>query len=55
MLGRQVQDHDVGDAAISRNLFEELLDRLDATGGGADADNKKVLGAHDVIVVSLTG
>jgi hypothetical protein len=38
--------HDVGQAAVGRDLLEEVFERLQATGGGTDAyDGKGQLGA----------
>ena len=46
MLRREVQDHDVRDAAVGRDLLEETLDRLNAASRRADADDQKVPRLH---------
>ena len=36
-IRRQVQDDDVGETKVGRQRAEKVLERFDASGGGADA------------------
>ena len=41
-FGSQMHDHDKGGASTVGQRFEERLQRLDAAGGGADSDDRRV-------------
>ena len=45
-IGRQMQNHDEGHAAVGGHVIEEFMKSIEATGRGADADNRKCRGAH---------
>ena len=48
VFGRQVQDDDIGHPAVDRDVLEERSERLDSTGGGAQANYQKIVGCHSI-------
>ncbi len=43
---RQMQNHHKRHAAIGRHVVEKTMERIDAAGRGADADERKIEGAR---------